>query len=70
MKLTEETKIILCNRITESLNQAKLKDGYPLVDALTMGEIIVEGQEQIDNIVEQIYFDMNNWDIKSIVVQI
>ena len=77
MKLTPETKIILCNYITDSLNSAKLKfvkddDGndYQLLDHLSPYDTVEEGKEEIDNIVEQIFFDMDNWDIKSIVVQI
>ena len=70
MKLNEEQKQKICNLIEQSLNIAKLQNtkdedgnGLPLVDMLTTGETIKEGQEEISNIVEQIYFDMDDWDI-------
>jgi len=73
MKFTEEQKQKICDYIQQSLNSAKLKyfgiegeeefDGLPLVDHLSVGSTIKEGQEEIENIVEQIYFDMNEWDV-------
>ena len=72
MKLNEEQKGKICDLIEKSLNSAKLKnhktdddddDSLPLVDLLSTGETILEGQEEIENIVEQIYFDMDDWDI-------
>lgn len=70
MKFTEEQKQKICDLIEQSLNSAKLKNtkdedgnGLPLVDMLSTGETIKEGKEEITNIVEQIYFDMNDWDI-------
>ena len=38
-------------------------DNLPLVDLLSTGETILEGQEEIENIVEQIFFDMDEWDV-------
>ena len=68
MKLTEEQRINLCNLIKKSLNNVKLQnyiddndDGYQLVDFLSTGKTIKSGEEEISNIVEQIYFDMENW---------
>lgn len=70
MKLTEKRKQKICGLIEKSLNCARLKnhktdddDNLPLVDLLSIGDTILEGQEEIENIVEQIYFDMNDWDI-------
>jgi hypothetical protein len=71
MKLTEEQKQKICDLIEKSLNGAKLQnikdedgDALPLVDFLsTFDESVKEGQEEISNIVEQIYFDMDEWDI-------
>jgi hypothetical protein len=70
MKFNEEQKQKICDLIEKSLNSAKLQntkdeegDGLPLVDMLTTGDTIKEGQEEIINIVEQIYFDMDDWDI-------
>jgi len=34
-----------------------------LVDYLSTGDTILEGKEEISNIVEQILFDMGDWDI-------
>ena len=72
MKLTEEQKQELCELIKESLNNAKLSSyrmtdgtgGFPLVDFLSYegGKSIVSGKEEISNIVEQMYFDMDEWD--------
>lgn len=70
MKFTEEQKQKICDYIQQSLNGAKLKyfgiegeDELPLVDHLSGGITIKKGQEEIENIVEQIYFDMNEWDV-------
>jgi len=70
MKLNEEQKQKICDYIDKSLNSARLKyhktdneDSLPLVDLLSIGETIREGQEEIENIVEQIFFDMDDWDI-------
>lgn len=73
MKLNEEQKQKICNYIEQSLNSAKLQhilidddsgDHLPLVDLLSVGsEDIKDGKEEISNIVEQIYFDMDDWDI-------
>ena len=70
MKLTEEQKVNICDLIEKSLNSARLQNtkdeddnGLPLVDMLTTGETIKEGQEEISNIVEQIFFDMDEWDV-------
>jgi len=73
MKFTEEQKQKICDYIQQSLNSAKLKyfgiegeeefDGLPLVDHLSVVSTIKEGQEEIENIVEQIYFDMDEWDV-------
>lgn len=73
MKLTEELKQQICDLIEESLNNAKLQGlqvedeggGFPLVDYLSYeGKTILKGKEEITNIVEQIYFDMDSWDIE------
>lgn len=69
MKLNEEQKGKICDLIEKSLNSTRLKnhktddDSLPLVDLLSIGETILEGQEEIENIVEQIYFDMDDWNI-------
>lgn len=72
MKFTEEQKHKICDLIEESLNGAKLQGlqledetgGFPLVDYLSYeGGTIMKGKEEITNIVEQIYFDMDDWDI-------
>ena len=72
MKLNGEQKQKICYLIKESLNGAKLKGlqledetgGFPLVDFLSYkGGSIMKGKEEITNIVEQIYFDMDDWDI-------
>ena len=72
MKFTEEQKQKICDLIEESLNNAKLQGlivedeggGLPLVDYLSYeGGTIMKGKEEITNIVEQIYFDMDDWDI-------
>jgi hypothetical protein len=64
----EEIKQAICDEIQKSLNGAKLKhiftddeDAMPLVDFLSTGDTIAEGQEEIENLVEQIYFDMDSW---------
>jgi len=70
MKLNEDQKQKICNYIDKSLNSSRLKyyktddeDSLPLVDLLSIGDTILEGQEEIENIVEQIFFDMDDWDI-------
>ena len=73
MKLTEEQKQKICDYIEQSLNSAKLQhllvdddsgDHLPLVDLLSVGsKDIKDGKEEISNIVEQIFFDMDDWDI-------
>ena len=72
MKFNEEQKQKICDLIEESLNNAKLQGlivedeggGFPLVDYLSYeGGTIMKGKEEITNIVEQIYFDMDDWDI-------
>jgi hypothetical protein len=70
MKFNEEQKNKICDLIEKSLGSARLKnhktdddDSLPLVDLLSIGETILEGREEIENIVGQIYFDMNDWDI-------
>lgn len=63
MKLTEEQKQKLCDEIERSLCSAKLRDGYPLIDHLTPDcSTIAKGKEEIKNIVEHIYFDLDDWD--------
>jgi hypothetical protein len=63
-KLSEEQKQKLSDYIESLLNSAKLKDGENhLVDSLSVGPNIDGGQEEIVNITEQIYFDMDTWDI-------
>lgn len=72
MKLTEKQKQNICKLLEESLNNAKLNGlkledgtgGFPLVDYLSYeGKSIMSGKNEINHIVEQIYFDMNNWDV-------
>ena len=70
IELNEEQKGKICDLIEKSLNSARLKyhktddeDSLPLVDLLSTGETILEGQEEIENIVEQIFFDMDDWEI-------
>ena len=72
MKFTEGQKQKICDYIEQSLNSAELKHIFidngtdnrlPLVDLLCTGDDISGGQEEITNIVEQIYFDIDEWDI-------
>ena len=73
MKLNESQKQKLCSYIQESLNNAKLESyvmddgtgGFPLVDFLSYekGDSIQSGKDEISNIVEQMYFDMSEWDL-------
>ena len=70
IKLTENQKHKICDLIEKSLNNVRLQnyktdddDNLPLVDLLSTGETILEGQEEIKNIVEQIFFDMDEWDV-------
>ena len=63
-KLEEVQKQRICNYLMESLRKAKMiYDENHLVDIISSGETIKEGIEEIDNIVEQIYFDMETWEI-------
>ena len=77
IKLTEDQKHKICDLIEKSLNNVRLQnyktdddDNLPLVDLLSTGETILEGQEEIENIVEQIFFDMDNWAIQLKPVEI
>jgi hypothetical protein len=70
MKLTEEQKANICDYIENALGSSRLmhqKDedgnGIQLVDALSPFKTIQEGKEEVNNIAEQIYFYMDNWDI-------
>ena len=72
MKLTQRQKVKIAGLIEDSLNNAKLKnifinddsgDRLPLVDLLSIGTDISSGKEEIENIAEQIYFDMDSWNI-------
>jgi hypothetical protein len=68
MKFTEEQKQEICYRLKESLQSVTLIEGgdedLKLVDHLSIrGETIQGGIEAIENIVEQIYFDMENWEV-------
>jgi hypothetical protein len=71
MKLDEKQKQNICDLIKRSLNLSVRLQGFltddednlPLVDFLSTGQTIKEGQEAIENIVEQIYFDMDGWEI-------
>lgn len=67
----DEIKQALCDDIEKSLNGAILdqifdseQNGLPLVDYLSAGSptnTIGAGKREIENIVEQIYFDMEDW---------
>jgi Ran GTPase-activating protein (RanGAP) involved in mRNA processing and transport len=77
IKLTEDQKHKICDLIEKSLNNVRLQnyktdddDNLPLVDLLSTGDTILEGQEEISNIVEQIFFDMDTWDIQLKPVEI
>jgi hypothetical protein len=68
MILTEKQKQKICNYLQQSLQSATLIEGgeedLKLVDHLTFsGKDITEGIKMIENLVEQIYFDMDEWDI-------
>jgi hypothetical protein len=68
MKLTDEQKQKICDYLQKSLQSATLIEGgdedLKLVDHLSFsGETIKEGIEMIENIVEQIYFDMDDWEL-------
>ena len=70
MKLTREQKNKICDYLEESLSRTRLMNIYgdegehlPLVDWLSTGNTIKEGKEEIQNIVEDIFLDMDNWDI-------
>jgi len=71
MKLTQKQKVKIAGLIEDSLNSAKLKhliiddgsgDRLPLVDLLSTGGDISDGKIEIENIAEQIYFDMDTWE--------
>ena len=73
MKLSEKQKKKICDYMEQSLNNVKLqhllidddsRDHLPLVDLLSVGsKDIKDGKEEISNIVQQIYFDMDDWDV-------
>ena len=71
MKLNENQMQNICNLIEQSLNKATLiglvdDDGnaYQLLDLLSFEQpTIKKGQEEIRNIVEQVYFDLAECDI-------
>jgi hypothetical protein len=70
MKLTEEQKANICDYIENVLGSARLMhqkgedgNGLQLLDALSPFKTVREGKEEINNIAEQIYFDMDKWDI-------
>jgi len=70
MKLTEKQQQKISEYIEQSLNDAKLltiktdsgKEMY-LVDLLSSCYTNKDGKKEIRNIVEQIYFDMDEWEI-------
>jgi len=71
MNLTEEQKQKICDLIEKSLNSVTLReyktDGDEellLIDLIfsIIGDIN-KTKIEIENIVEQIYFDMDDWDI-------
>jgi len=66
MYLTEEQRQTICDSIQDSLRRATLKnyateegDSIPLVDFLSDGNVISMGIEEIDYLVEQVYFDLS-----------
>lgn len=69
--LTEKQKQDLCKVIKDSLNSARMlhfttedREPYPLVDFLSKHyETIVSGKKEIENIVEQIYFDLDEFEL-------
>jgi hypothetical protein len=68
MKFSEDQKQKICEYIIESLESSTLIEGpdedLKLVDHLSFkGDTISDGQEMIRNIVEQIYFDIDKWDV-------
>ena len=72
MEFTEKQKQKICNYIKQSLSNVKLKylfidndtgNRLLLIDFLSTGNTIEEGKEEIENIVEQIYFNMDKWNI-------
>lgn len=70
MKLLNREKNKICKYIRESLESASLKHFYtddgdklPLLDFLSSSDTVKEGKEEIENIVEQIYFGMDKWEI-------
>ena len=70
MKLTKEQKQALCNLIENSLNSARLiywkdenGDGAQLLDIISTGDTIETGEEEIRNLVEQIYFDVDKLEL-------
>jgi len=72
MKTTESLNQKICDIVEKSLNSVRLinhydddEDHLPLVDLLSTGETILEGKQEIENIVEQISFDLDELDIES-----
>ena len=69
LKLSSEQQQKICDYIEESLNHATLyiidenDENLPLVDFLSSGVDISNGQGEITNLVEQLYFDMDKWEI-------
>lgn len=75
----EAIKQALCDDIKKSLNGAYLdkifdseQNSLPLVDYLSAaipGNTIASGKKEIENIVEQIYFDMEEWQSLALLQQ-
>jgi len=70
MKLTEEQKQNICERIKQSLQSVSMvhftscdNDPLSLVDFLSIGPTIKEGRDEVENIIEHIFIDMDNWDV-------
>jgi hypothetical protein len=70
MKLTIEQQQKLCDCIEKSLNDVTInhiidenEENLPLVDFLSSGNDISNGQGEITNLVEQLYFEMDKWEI-------
>ena len=72
MKFTEKQKQKVCDLIQESLNTVTLNgvmdenDEMPLalIDYLSHDEDTIKtGRKEIEHIVEQIYYDMEDWNI-------
>ena len=72
MKLNNKQKEKICDYIEQSLYNAKLDhillddgsgDKLLLIEFLSMrGNDITDGQNEIANIVQQIYYDMDTWE--------